>query len=133
MLDLYAATSRGDRELRTSVHLDRTPPLVLDLVITALRDRSGALTGTLFVIRDVTVREKLVIELQSALADVKTLRGLLPICASCKKILDNQGNWQNIEVYLQKHSEAQFSHGLCDECMSKLYPNLLNSDDPEES
>ena len=133
LLDLYAATSRGDRELRTSVHLDRTPPLVLDLVITALRDRSGTLTGRLFVIRDVTAREKLVIELQAALADVKTLRGLLPICASCKKIRDDQGYWHNVEDYLRRHSEAHFTHGLCGECIARLYPDLLDSDDPKES
>jgi PAS domain-containing protein len=133
LLDLYAATSHGDGELRTSVHLDRTPPIVMDVVITALRDRRGTLTGRLFVIRDVTVREKLVIELQTAVADVKTLRGLLPICASCKKIRDDQGYWQNIEDYLQSHSEARFSHGLCDECLSRLYPDLLDSDDPDGS
>jgi PAS domain-containing protein len=133
LLDLYAATSRGDGELRTSVHLDRTPPLVVDLVITALRDRRGTLTGRLFVIRDVTVREKLVIELRAALADVKTLRGLLPICASCKKIRDNKGYWHNVEDYIQSHSEARFSHGLCDECLSRLYSDFPDGDDPGES
>ena len=56
-------------------------------------------------------RDRLIAELQAALADVKTLSGLLPICASCKKIRDDNGYWQNLERYIQEHSEAQFSHG----------------------
>jgi len=69
-------------------------------------------------------REKLVEELREALERVKTLRGLLPICASCKKIRDNNGYWNNLESYIQRHSEAEFSHGLCPECAKKLYPDL---------
>jgi AmiR/NasT family two-component response regulator len=61
-------------------------------------------------------------ELQEALAKVKTLSGLLPICASCKKIRDDQGYWHQIEVYIRDHSEANFSHGICPDCKKKLYP-----------
>jgi len=67
-------------------------------------------------------REKLIKELQGALAKVKLLSGLLPICASCKKIRDDKGYWNQLESYLQAHSEAEFSHGLCPECAEKLYP-----------
>ena len=67
-------------------------------------------------------REKLIEELQGALAKVKLLSGLLPICASCKKIRDDKGYWNQLESYLQAHSEAEFSHGLCPECAEKLYP-----------
>ncbi len=66
-------------------------------------------------------REKLIRELQEALAKVKTLTGLLPICASCKKIRDDKGYWNQIEAYIRDHSEAEFSHGICPECMKKLY------------
>jgi hypothetical protein len=69
-------------------------------------------------------RERLIAELQGALANVKTLRGLIPICASCKKIRDDQGYWTQLESYLEKHSDAEFSHGLCLDCMRKLYPDL---------
>ncbi len=69
-------------------------------------------------------RERLIAELQQALANVKTLSGLIPICASCKKIRDDQGYWTQIETYLAQHSDAEFSHGLCLECMRKLYPEL---------
>jgi AmiR/NasT family two-component response regulator len=61
-------------------------------------------------------------ELQEALAKVKTLSGLLPICASCKKIRDDQGYWHQVEVYIRDHSEADFSHGICPDCKKKLYP-----------
>lgn len=65
-------------------------------------------------------REKLVVELQDALLNVKTLRGLLPICASCKKIRDDFGDWTKLEDYLGKHSEADFTHGFCPECKQKF-------------
>lgn len=70
-------------------------------------------------------REKLINELQEALAKVKLLSGLLPICASCKKIRDDNGYWNQIESYIRDHSEAEFSHGLCPECAEKLYPGYL--------
>ena len=70
-----------------------------------------------------TEREKLVVELKTALADVKMLSGLIPICASCKKIRDDHGYWQQVESYIQKHSEAKFTHGLCPDCMIKFYPD----------
>jgi len=70
-------------------------------------------------------REKLISELQQALSDVKTLSGLLPICASCKKIRDDKGYWNQIEVYIKDHSEAEFTHGLCPECAKRIYPEFL--------
>ncbi len=62
--------------------------------------------------------------LREALAQVKTLSGLLPICASCKKIRDDEGYWRNIEEYVRDHSEADFSHGICPQCAQKLYPEF---------
>ena len=69
-------------------------------------------------------REKLIQELQDALAKVKTLSGLLPICSSCKKIRDDKGYWNQIEAYIRDHSEADFSHSICPECAKELYPEL---------
>ncbi len=63
-------------------------------------------------------------ELQRALKEVKVLRGLIPICASCKKIRNDGGFWQQLEEYLGEHSEAEFSHGLCQPCIKKLYPGV---------
>ena len=62
-------------------------------------------------------------ELEQALGEVKNLRGLLPICGQCKKIRDEQGQWQAVESYIKAHSEADFSHGICPECLNKHYPN----------
>lgn len=61
-------------------------------------------------------------ELEQALREVKSLRGLLPICGQCKKIRDDQGQWQAVEIYIKAHSEADFSHGICPECLNKHYP-----------
>jgi len=67
------------------------------------------------------VKEELIKELKSALDEVKTLSGFLPICATCKKIRDDRGYWKQIEGYIQEHSDAQFSHGICPECAEKMY------------
>lgn len=64
-------------------------------------------------------RERLIVELRDALAKVKLLSGLIPICASCKKIRDDRGYWQQIEIYIRDHSDAQFTHGLCPDCVRK--------------
>ncbi len=83
-------------------------------VITAFRDISDR-------IRIEQERERLISELRQSLAKVKMLSGLLPICASCKKIRDDKGYWTRIEAYLSLHSDAEFSHGLCPDCAEKLY------------
>ena len=87
------------------------------------------------IIRDITERkkaeeerERLIHELQEALSKVKTLSGLVPICASCKKIRDDKGYWNQIEAYISKRSEAEFSHGICPECARKLYPGLYEDE-----
>jgi hypothetical protein len=67
---------------------------------------------------------KLIVDLRQAMAEVKQLSGLLPICASCKKIRDDKGYWNQIEDYIHQHSEAQFSHSVCPECSQRLYPEL---------
>lgn len=67
-------------------------------------------------------REKLIAELKAALGEVKTLSGLLPICASCKKIRDDKGYWNQLEYYIEAHTKAMLTHGICPECVQKLYP-----------
>jgi len=63
--------------------------------------------------------------LQDALDQVKTLRGFIPICANCKKIRDDKGYWNEVEKYVTEHSDAQFSHGMCPDCLQKLYPDFV--------
>ena len=69
-------------------------------------------------------RERLIQELQTALARVKQLSGLLPICANCKSIRNDEGYWSQVESYVSSHSEATFSHSICPECLHTLYPEL---------
>ena len=91
-----------------------------------IRDEKGQVVGGILVFRDVSERkkhelerEKLIAELQEALANVKTLRGLLPICAWCKQIRDGDGYWQRVEEYIQAHSDAEFTRGICPGCFEK--------------
>jgi len=100
----------------------------VSLSISPIRSKSGAIIGASTIARDITSRkqaeaerEKLILDLQKALENVKTLSGLLPICASCKKIRDDQGYWRQLEAYIHDHSEAEFSHGLCSDCAKKMY------------
>jgi len=96
-----------------------------------LNDHDGQPLGVIISGLDITERnriarerEKLIQELESALAEIRTLSGLLPICANCKKIRDDQGYWRQLEAFLQEHSQARFSHGICPECARQLYPDL---------
>jgi len=97
------------------------------------RDLSGNLLSYDGVVKDVTERrlaeverDKLIIELQEALAKVRHLSGLLPICASCKKIRNDEGFWEQVETYISEHSEVLFSHAICPECGKKLYPEYYD-------
>jgi PAS domain S-box-containing protein len=69
-------------------------------------------------------REELIEQLRASLAEIKTLRGILPLCSFCKKIRDDQGYWEQVDVYIDKHSEADISHGICPECLRAHYPDL---------
>lgn len=73
-------------------------------------------------------RENIILELQDALSEVSKLRGIIPICSSCKKVRDDKGYWNQIESYIRDHSEADFSHSICPECADKLYQDLKVTD-----
>jgi PAS domain S-box-containing protein len=105
----------------------------MDVAITVspIRDADGAVIGASAVDRDITQhkreeqeRLKLIRDLTDALSHVKTLSGLLPICASCKKIRDDGGYWQQVETYIKERSNADFTHGICPECVQRLYPDI---------
>lgn len=83
--------------------------------VTMLRQREAAL-------------ERALQERDEALAEIRTLRGLLPICSTCKSIRDDQGRWQKLEEYVSSHSDASFSHGICPTCIAKQYPDLALRD-----
>ncbi len=73
--------------------------------------------------RDIVERKRIEGELREAIAQVKTLTGLLPMCANCKKIRDDNGYWNSVEKYISSHTQAEFTHGICPECLEKLYPS----------
>lgn len=82
-------------------------------------------------VRDITqhrmaeiVRDQLIIQLQEAIAQIKTLKGFLPICSYCKKIRDDEGYWQQMEKYIREHSDAEFSHGICPDCLKEHFPDF---------
>jgi len=66
-------------------------------------------------------------ELRDAIEQIKTLRGIVPICGHCKQIRDDEGYWHQLEVYVRDHTEAEFSHGICPKCMEKLYPEFVKT------
>jgi len=71
-------------------------------------------------------RDEVITQLQDALTQIKTLTGLLPTCSSCKNIRDAEGNWVQMECYIQEHSHARFTHGICPECAQRLYPDVFD-------
>jgi PAS domain S-box-containing protein len=114
------------------VSLPGDPERYVDVRRSPLTDRDGSTSASVVVIHDLSERrareldrEELITELKRAVADIKSLRGLLPICSSCKKIRDDKGSWAGLEKYIMDHSDAQFSHGICPDCMRKLYPDLV--------
>lgn len=90
----------------------------------------GQVTGVLLgrSIRYAIERKKLLTQLEHSAKEIKKLRGILPICANCKKIRDDKGYWTQVEVYISDHSETEFSHGLCPECAVKIYPTFYKKD-----
>lgn len=91
----------------------------------------GRILGIEGILIDVTEKKELELqqkatvgELKRSLSEIRTLRGMIPICASCKKIRDDEGFWSQVDAYVAKHTHAEFSHGICPECMKTLYPEI---------
>jgi len=106
-------------------------PMDVYLTISPIKGADGRLMGASSIAYDITERKKIedertkmIKELNETLSKVRTLSGLLPICASCKKIRDDQGYWQKLETFVHEHSNAEFSHSICPDCMENLYPDF---------
>lgn len=138
LLDLTLPDSQG---LNTFIAIHENTPDIPIILLTGLEDdvlgtvavKSGA--QDYFVkgqieekllarsIRYAIERKKLLLDLEKALAEIKILKGLIPICAWCKKIRDDQGYWNQLEIYLNKHTGVEFTHGICPDCLSKIEDN----------
>lgn len=99
--DGYIARPISNRELKARVH-------AMVRILSAERER-----------------DRLILELKEALSRIKTLEGIIPICMYCHKIRDSTDTWQKLEAYISKHSDAQFSHSICPDCMQEHYPEAL--------
>jgi PAS domain S-box-containing protein len=141
-------TGRWNGELMV-LHKDgRELPIWLSASI--VKDSRGEPIAMVGIVRDMTARksaeewkENLIHKLNDAFAKIKTLRGLLPICAWCKKIRDDRGYWQKVETYIKEHSDASFTHCICPECLKQVSPetydevlrersDLLRGSDPDK-
>jgi PAS fold len=126
------AITRGETSIDEIVDIecfDGSRKTILNSAL-PLRDAAGQITGAIIINQDITdrrrselEREHLVKKLRAAMAQVHTLSGLLPICSTCKKIRDDAGRWRSIEAYVEDRSTVQFSHGICPDCMSRIYPD----------
>ncbi len=144
LLDLSLPDSHG---LSTLEKVIEKKPAIPIIILTGLEDESVAVNAVHKGAQDYLVkgqidgkllsrsihysieRKKLFNELQQALSNVKTLRGLLPICSSCKKIRDDKGYWTQLEEYISDHTEADFTHGICAECSDKIYAPFLKKNE----
>ena len=100
---------------------------LLEIISSPVWNTEGTLRGIVQTARDVTEhrrvdeeREKLMGELQKSLSEIKILRGMIPICAWCRRVRDDDGFWKKVEEYISEHTEAEFSHGICPECIKKV-------------
>ena len=148
LLDLSLPDSRGlETFLKVHAHSPETPVVVLtghddeSLAIGAVRRGAQDYLVKVNVdpellarsLRYAIERARLVNRLQTALSQIHALHGLLPICTSCKNIRDDKGYWQEIETYIRRHSDADFTHSICPKCIEKLYPGLHKSDDSRQA
>jgi two-component system sensor histidine kinase VicK len=119
-----------DRFERIRIRKDGKP-ISVSMTVSPIRNLAGAVAGYSLVMRDISQRKqqdaerlRLIHELSNALARVKTLTGLLPICASCKKIRNAHNHWEQIESYVEHRSSAEFTHSFCPDCLERLYPDV---------
>lgn len=129
--DIRDVIERGRRVERIETTRMRRDGKQIDVSITVspIKNDEGGIHGASIVLRDITERKqqekerlRLIDELKEALKRVKTLNGLLPICASCKKIRNDGGYWEQVETYIRSRSNAEFTHGICPDCVRLLYP-----------
>ena len=140
--DIRDVIQRGHRVERIETVRLRRDGAGIDVSITVspIKTSDANIQGASIVLRDITERKRqekerlrLIEELKEALRRVKTLNGLLPICASCKKIRNDGGYWEQVETYIRSRSNAEFTHGICPDCVRLLYPQYQSILGPAET
>jgi PAS domain S-box-containing protein len=135
LLEIMSSIRRGELVgLHQTERLRKDGTVIpVSLTISPIRNLQGQLIGASSIARDITKQKqadderlRLIKELTEALAHVKSLSGLLPICASCKRIRDDKGYWQQVETYITRHSDAIFTHGICPECVKTFHKEANN-------
>jgi PAS domain S-box-containing protein len=136
LIDTMERIKRGDHVGRAETSRIRKGGRLMPVSVTVspMRNEEGKIYGGSVIARDITTRKreeqerlKLIQELTEALGRAKTLAGLLPICASCKRIRDDHGYWQQVEAYISEHSDAVFTHGICPECFTAAKSEIAQS------
>jgi len=119
--------------------MERTVPTgrgerYIEITSSLLKDSEGKVIAGIEVVRDVTERkrleaerEKLIADLREALEKIKTLKGLIPVCAWCKKVRDDKGYWEELEHYIREHTDADFTHGICPDCLKEYDPETYRA------
>ena len=142
LIDTMERIKRGDHVGRAeTARLRKGGHLVpVSVTISPMKNGDGRISGASVIARDITSRKreeheriKLIQELTDALSRAKTLVGLLPICANCKRIRDDSGYWQQVEAYITEHSEAIFTHGICPECLKAAEAGAHENGSPVET
>ncbi|HEY3854998.1 MAG TPA: PAS domain S-box protein [Verrucomicrobiae bacterium] len=135
MMPILERVGRGEQicHLETTQRRKDGATVEVSLSVSPVRNGAGEIIGVSTIARDISEqksaereRERLLVELQCLLGEVKTLTGLLPICSYCKKIRDDKGYWNQIEHYIGKHSRANFTHSVCPECAKHQYAQFLD-------
>ena len=125
LLDILATIRRGETiGIQDTERLHKSGRIIpVSLTVSPIRNANNEIIGASTIARDITAlkqanyeREELIKRLTVAANQVRTLSGMLPICASCKRIRDDKGYWQQVETYFSNHSGASFTHGVCPEC-----------------
>jgi PAS domain S-box-containing protein len=125
---IHQLLKTGTTQMEEHLHYDlKGNKVYVEVKAYPVKNEAGEIIEIIHITRDITQRkmmeqerENLIRELREAISKVKTLSGMLPICANCKKIRDDQGYWNQIESYIRRHSSAEFTHGLCPECAKKM-------------
>jgi PAS domain S-box-containing protein len=137
LIDTMERVKRGDHVGHSETARVRKGGRLVPVAVTIspIKNGDGKISGASVIARDITFRKrdeqeriKLIQELTEALGRAKTLAGLLPICASCKRIRDDSGYWQQVEAYISEHSDAIFTHGICPECFTAAKEDRHKSD-----